>query len=430
VSDPSAESVATGDAIQVEVLPDAEAVARRAAAVIAAAAREAVRARGRFLLATSGGSTPWRMLERLAGEDVPWPSVHLFQVDERVAPRDDAGRNLTHLRAALLDRVPIPAHQVHAMPVEAADLAGGAARYADVLRHVAGSPPVLDLVHLGLGSDGHTASLVPGDPALDVTDAEVALTGPYGGFRRMTLTYPVLEHARRILWVVTGPDKRAALTRLRGGDRAVPAGRVARQRSLLVADMAAVEPSAPAPVPGAGHVPAGRAPRVPGSDGVSRDQRARGATSDRNSRPAGLRLIVGYKFAKAPIMLVLALWLTAAPDSVLRSMEFLARELADGGMIWSRLGAWIQAHLTGTAMTEAAVLAWLDAASTALEGILLLTGKAWAEWIVVVSLASLVPLELLSMETRPGLLKSAVLVINVAIVIYLVRRRTRKRRDE
>jgi len=143
-----------------------------------------------------------------------------------------------------------------------------------------------------------------------------------------------------------------------------------------------------------------------------------------------LRLIVGYKFAKAPIMLVLALWLTAAPDSVLRSMEFLARELADGGMIWSRLGAWIQAHLTGTAMTEAAVLAWLDAASTALEGILLLTGKAWAEWIVVVSLASLVPLELLSMETRPGLLKSAVLVINVAIVIYLVRRRTRKRRDE
>ena len=125
------------------------------------------------------------------------------------------------------------------MPVESADLDEAAARYAQTLVDVAGSPPVLDLVHLGLGSDGHTASLVPGDPVLDVTDADVALTGVYQGRRRMTLTYPVLNRARRVLWLITGEDKAAMLVRLRRGDPAIPAGRVRQDHAVVLADRAA-----------------------------------------------------------------------------------------------------------------------------------------------------------------------------------------------
>src|SRR5512140_1591587 len=165
--------------------------------------RDSVGARGRFLFATSGGSTPWRMFELLAAEDVPWPRVHVFQVDERVVAASDPARNLTRRRANLLDRVPLLLDHVHGMPVEAADLNAGAARYAATLRQFAGTPPVLDLVHLGLGRDGHTASLVPGDGVLDVMDADVAATALYEGYRRMTLTYRALSVARHILWVVT-----------------------------------------------------------------------------------------------------------------------------------------------------------------------------------------------------------------------------------
>ncbi len=225
--------------MRLEVLPDPEAVARRAARVVAAAARDAVGARGRFLLATSGGATPWRMLRLLAEEDVPWTGVHLFQVDERVAPAGHPDRNLTHLAASLLDHALLPAAQVHAMPVEEADLASAAARYAAELHAVGGTPAVLDLVHLGLGTDGHTASLVPGDPALEVAGADVALTGAYRGRRRMTLTYPALDRARLVLWVVTGAEKGEALARLRRGDRAIPAGRVQSDRAVVLADAAA-----------------------------------------------------------------------------------------------------------------------------------------------------------------------------------------------
>jgi 6-phosphogluconolactonase len=225
--------------MRLEVLPDPEAVACRAARVVAAAARDAVGARGRFLLATSGGATPWRMLRLLAEEDVPWAGVHLFQVDERVAPAGHPDRNLTHLTASLLDHAPLPAAQVHAMPVEEADLASAAARYAAELHAVGGTPAVLDLVHLGLGADGHTASLVPGDPALEVAGADVAVTGAYRGRRRMTLTYPALDRARLVLWVVTGAEKGEALARLRRGDRAIPAGRVRSDRAVVLADAAA-----------------------------------------------------------------------------------------------------------------------------------------------------------------------------------------------
>jgi 6-phosphogluconolactonase len=231
--------------METEVLADAEAVARRAAAIVAAEARAAVGARGRFALAVSGGHTPWLMLRALAGEDVPWDGLHLFQVDERVAPAGDPDRNWTHLRESLLDRAPMRPDQAHAMPVDSPDLAAAAARYAQTLGEIAGQPPVLDLVHLGLGPDGHTASLVPGDPVLDVSDADVALAGVYQGRRRMTLTYPVLNRARRVLWVVTGSEKAGMLGRLSAGDTSIPAGRVRQDRALVLTDRAAAPQTTP-----------------------------------------------------------------------------------------------------------------------------------------------------------------------------------------
>ncbi len=221
-----------------EVLDDDGAVARRGASIIAADAREAVAARGKFLFAVSGGRTPWQMLAALAGEDVPWTAVHLFQVDERVAPAGDPDRNLTHIRESLLGRVDLPPGNLHAMPVEgdAEDLPAAAARYAGELESIAGTPAVLDLVHLGLGPDGHTASLVRGDPSLEVTDRSVALAGPYQGHLRMTLTFAVLDRARRILWLATGAEKSPMLARLRAGDRSIPAGRVSSARALLLTD--------------------------------------------------------------------------------------------------------------------------------------------------------------------------------------------------
>ena len=225
--------------MKVEILADAEAVAARAAAVIAEDARSAVAARGRFVMAVSGGHTPWAMLRALANEDVPWNAVHVMQVDERIAPAGDPDRNLTHLRESLLSHAPLPPDQIHAMPVEAADLEAAAASYARTLESFAGKPPVLDLAHLGMGPDGHTASLVPGDPACAVTDRDVALTGAYMGRRRMTLTYPVLNRARRVLWLLTGAEKVPMFPRLRDGDPSIPAGRIRRDAALLLADRAA-----------------------------------------------------------------------------------------------------------------------------------------------------------------------------------------------
>ena len=225
--------------MQIEILDDDAAVARRAAAVIAADARAAVAARGRFCLAVSGGRTPWAMLRALADEQLPWAGVQLFQIDERVAPAGDAARNLTHIAESLLSHAPLSAAQVHALPVEAIDLGAAARDYGALLRAHCGSPPVLDLVHLGLGADGHTASLLPGDPALEVTDTEVALTGPYQGHRRLTRTYAVLNAARRGLWLATGPEKRPMLARLRAGDPSIPAGRVDAAHALLLTDRAA-----------------------------------------------------------------------------------------------------------------------------------------------------------------------------------------------
>ena len=227
--------------MRIQVLNDADAVAREAAKIIAAEAREAVGARGRFIMAVSGGHTPWQMLRALAKENVPWKAVHLLQVDERIAPAGDPDRNLTHLRESLLEHAPLGEEQIHAMPVEEADLEGAARRYAHTLEQIAGTPPVLDLAHLGLGPDGHTASLVPNDPVLSVVDRDVALSGVYMKRRRMTLTYPMLNRSRRILWVVTGADKVAMLHRLRAADASIPAGRVDQENASALADRAAAE---------------------------------------------------------------------------------------------------------------------------------------------------------------------------------------------
>jgi 6-phosphogluconolactonase len=222
-----------------EVFDDADSVARTAAATIAASARSATAARGRYAVAFSGGHTPWIMLRALANEDVPWAGVHIYQVDERVAPEGHPDRNLTHLRESLLQRVPLRPEHVHAMPVESTDLDLAADQYALALQEFAGSSPVLDLVHLGLGPDGHTASLVPGDPVLHVADRDVAVTGVYQGRRRMTLTYPILNRARHLLWIVTGGEKAEMLRRLVDGDETIPAGRVRQKQALVMMDRAA-----------------------------------------------------------------------------------------------------------------------------------------------------------------------------------------------
>jgi len=199
-----------------QTLADPDAVARAGAAFVAERARAAVAASGSFHFAVSGGHTPWAMFAELASEEVPWEATVIYQVDERVAPPGDPDRNLTHLTKAL---GPAPA-QVRSMPVNESDLVVAAVRYAAVL------PEHFDLVHLGLGPDGHTASLVP-------------VTEPYQNHVRMTLTYPALARARQILWLVTGADKTEPLQRLLAGDTTIPAGRVEAAASLVMADRAA-----------------------------------------------------------------------------------------------------------------------------------------------------------------------------------------------
>jgi len=216
---------------ELEVLPDASAAAERFAKLLAERARDVVAERASFTAALSGGSGPWEAFRLLAGEDVPWDDVELFQVDERVAPYGDDARNLTHLEESL----PSAAWaRMRPMPVESDDLDAAAAEYAALL------PDTLDLAHLGLGPDGHTASLVPGDAVLGVRDRDVALTaGEYQETRRMTLTYPMIDRSRELLWLVTGESKVEPLQKLLAGDPSIPAGRVRAARSLIVADRAA-----------------------------------------------------------------------------------------------------------------------------------------------------------------------------------------------
>lgn len=219
-------------AIDLEVAGDEKAAARRAAELIAAVGRAAVVEHNTFSLAMSGGRSPWAMLAILGElEAMPWAETELFQVDERIASPGSEDRNLTHMVLGLsMD------HQamLRPMPVTQRDLEGAARDYENTL------PDPLDCVHLGLGPDGHTASLVPGDPVLEVTDRRVAITETsYQGHPRMTLTYPALATARKIVWLITGPDKVEALAKLQAGDTSIPAGRVENDNMVIVADEAA-----------------------------------------------------------------------------------------------------------------------------------------------------------------------------------------------
>ena len=228
----------------IEVSPTDDAVATAAAVHVAARARAVVSGHGAFHVALSGGRTPWKMLEALIGLDLPWTDVHVYQVDEREAPDGDPDRNATKL-AAILGSSNLPDANLHLMPVTDDDLCRACAAYARMVARRCRDGR-LDLVHLGLGDDGHTASLLPGDPVLGLGDRDVAIAGPYQGRRRMTLTYPAIDRAAERMWVVTGASKAAMLERLRSKDDSMPAGRVNRRNSIVFADEAAAGAPAPA----------------------------------------------------------------------------------------------------------------------------------------------------------------------------------------
>jgi 6-phosphogluconolactonase len=217
---------------ELRVFDDVDALAGAAAEYAADRARRVRTRRAPFTFAVSGGKSPWLMLGDLAHEDVRWDHTVIYQVDERVVPADSDLRNLKHLRECLSTT----SAPIEAMGVEDFDLEEACRHYADAL------PATFDLVHLGLGPDGHCASLVPDDPVLDVTDRLVAMSGPYQDSRRMTLTYPALARAHHLLWLISGADKRDALAKLLEGDTSIPAGRVKAGASLVLADRAAVTP--------------------------------------------------------------------------------------------------------------------------------------------------------------------------------------------
>ena len=213
--------------MRIDVAPDPDALHERVAQLIAEHIRAAVEARGSASIGLSGGDLPPPMFRRLAAIDLPWSAVHVFQIDERVAPDGDPDRNAVAIQRELLDRTDAVGHL---MPVTADDLEAAAADYARELDEQCGG--VLDIAQLGIGDDGHTASLVPGDPVLDVTDADIATTGEYRGRRRMTFTYPSINRCRALVWLVTGAHKAAVVkTMLEGGD--VPAAAVAKENAVL-----------------------------------------------------------------------------------------------------------------------------------------------------------------------------------------------------
>jgi 6-phosphogluconolactonase len=222
--------------LEIQTYATEAAVADAAAEWLATAARSAIAARGQFLVAVSGGKTPWMMLGRLVRHDLPWDRIHLFQVDERIAPTGDPDRNLTHLQASLEGLLSDVHPHIHAMPVELTHPDAAAAAYSKTLRQIAGETGVLDVVHLGLGTDGHTASLVPDDPVLTVQDRDVAVTEIYQGRRRLTITYPVIQRARQRLWLATGVSKIPMLQRLWSSDPAIPAGCITTTDSVLLTD--------------------------------------------------------------------------------------------------------------------------------------------------------------------------------------------------
>ncbi len=218
---------------------DVQQLARAAADALASELSWAITQRGTASLAVSGGTTPWLMLTALARHPVAWHNVHLWQVDERAAPFGHADRSLTHIQACFLDIVNLPDDNVHAIAIDD-DLDAAALAYSEAIRdHTQG---IFDVVHLGLGDDGHTASLVPNDPVLAVNDMFAAATQEYRGYRRVTVTYPTLAAARNIVWLVNGVTKVAPLRQLMALDDTIPAGRVPQAHAQLFCDDAAVSP--------------------------------------------------------------------------------------------------------------------------------------------------------------------------------------------
>ena len=225
--------------MKAEILEDAHSVARRAAGIIAEQARECFAANRRFVMAVSGGSTVRAMLRMLGKEEVPWGGVYVVQGHERVGLMGNNDSNLPDIRAALMEDTPIDPNHIHPMPVGVPDLNAAAEQYASTLRALCGDPPVIDLVQLELFSNGRTAALLPGDPVLEVSDRDVAVTDVHEECRRITLTYPAINRARRILWMVTGKEKAARLAQLCNGDLSIPASRVRREHARLLVDRAA-----------------------------------------------------------------------------------------------------------------------------------------------------------------------------------------------
>jgi 6-phosphogluconolactonase len=227
--------------MDLRVYDTAEEAAIAAADWLASALADAVAARGRASLALSGGRTPWRMLETLDSASMPWSALSVYQVDERAVAIDDERRNGQRIAELLVGPHRLAPDRFKPMPAEQQPLAVAAATYATLLEADLGSCPVLDVVQLGLGADAHTASLIPGDPLLEVTDQWVGVSGMYQGTQRLSLTFPVLNAARFRLWLVTGADKVDALHALMAGDRALPCGRVTGDDSVIFADAAAAK---------------------------------------------------------------------------------------------------------------------------------------------------------------------------------------------
>ncbi len=225
--------------MQIVIGRDPPNTAALAADWFAARIVEDVSARGRCVIALSGGQTPWKMLEELITRNVPWHALQVAQVDERIVAIDDPRRNFARIHELLCKRGRLEDKQLHAIPVERPDPDLAAREYAKMLETLAGSPPIIDVVQLGLGSDGHTASLTPADATLKITDRDAAATGLYAGTRRITLTLPCINRARTRLWLVSGAEKALRLRELIRGQGDIPALRVSRDNAVVFADAAA-----------------------------------------------------------------------------------------------------------------------------------------------------------------------------------------------
>lgn len=227
--------------MEIRTFQSSNEVATEAALYIADRIRESVAKKGFFTMAVSGGRTPWQMIKELAKEELPWEKVFLFQVDERVAPDGHADRNLTQLFNSIQGTPLVTRLNIFPMHVIAEDLEEACDQYAENIKLITETGK-LDLIHLGIGTDGHTASLIPGDAVLDVQDQAVARTSnPYQGRDRMTLTYPLINQAEKILWIITGKEKAEMLSRLISQDPTIPAGNVSQSRAIILTEESAAE---------------------------------------------------------------------------------------------------------------------------------------------------------------------------------------------